>query len=147
MNNNSRLILYIAFLVMGSSILFACSKPKEGKVVVTEQEFVIRQDSPNAYVMDAKGKVKNVGEVDVKNVVVTGYCRSCGQTLAPGRWMVSDDIEKTPDQKSVINYIPVGQEKTFSFRGVAFIYNTVAEEPKEKPEKMEVVIESFETVE
>jgi len=134
MNNNSRLILYIAFLIIGTSILFACSNPRKAGCG-EEQEFVIRQDSPNAYVMDARGKVKNIGEVDVKNVVVTGYCRSCGQTLAPGRWMVSDDIEKTPDQKSVINYIPVGQEGTFSFRGVAFIYNTVAERPKEKPGK------------
>ena len=126
-------------------LLFSCSKPKEGKVEVTSQEFFIRQDNPHAYVMDAKGKIKNVGEVDVKNVVVTGYCRSCVQTLAPGRWFVSG-TEKTPDQKDTINYLSVGQEAEFSFRGVAFIYNTTAEEPKERPQQLEVEIESFETV-
>jgi hypothetical protein len=94
-----------------------------------------KKDSPNAYVMDATGKEKNVGEVDVKNVLVTGYCRSCGETLTPERWMVSDDIEKTADQKSLINYIPMGQEAEFSFRGVAFIYNTVLKSPKKNLKK------------
>jgi hypothetical protein len=147
MKNTSRLIMYmtILFLFIFALMLFSCSKPKEGKVVVTVQEFFIRQDSPNAYVMDAKGKIKNVGEADVKNVVVTGLCPSCGDALAPGRWM-GPGKDKTPDQKDVISYIPVGQEEEFAFRGVAFIYNLVAEEPKEKPEKMEVVIESFEVV-
>lgn len=132
-------------LVLVASLINSCSKPKEGKVMVTEQVFSIRKDNPNAYVMDAKGKVKNIGEVDLKNVVVTGLCPSCGDTLAPGRWM-GPGQDKTPDQKDTISYIPVGQEQEFSFRGVAFIYNTVAEEPKVKPEKMEVVVESFETV-
>jgi len=145
MRNKSRFLIYISLLILAVLILFSCSKPKEGKVVVTEQAFSIRKDSPSAYVIDAKGKIKNVGKVDVKNVVVTGSCPSCGEALAPGRWM-GPGQEKTPDQKAVINYIPAGQEAEFSLRGVAFIYNTVPEEPKEKPEKMEVVVESFETV-
>jgi hypothetical protein len=145
MKNTNRLIIKMTILFIAALMLFSCSKPKEGKVVVTEQEFIIRQDSPNAYVMDAKGKVKNIGEVDVKNVVVTGLCPSCGEALAPGRWM-GPGQDKTSDQKDIINFIPVGQEEEFAFRGVAFIYNLVAEEPKEKPEKMEVVIESFEVV-
>jgi hypothetical protein len=145
MRNKSRFMMVISLLILAGSIFFSCSKPKEGKVEVTEQAFSIRRDSPNAYVMDAKGKVKNVGEVDVKNVVVTGLCPSCGDALAPGRWM-GPGQDKTPDQKGVINYIPVGQEQEFSFRGVAFIYNTVPEEPKEKPAVMKVVVESFEVV-
>ena len=123
----------------------ACGEKKQGKVIVTEQEFVLRQDNEKAYVMDARGKVKNIGAVDVKNVVVTGYCRSCGELINPGNWFISD-IEKTPDQKAVISYLPVNGEEEFSFKGVAFIYNTVAEKPATIPEKMEVVVESFETV-
>jgi hypothetical protein len=125
--------------------IVSCGEKKEGKVIVIEQEFVLRQDSDKAYVMDARGKVKNVGEADVKNVVVTGYCRSCGELINPGNWFVSD-IEKTPDQKDTISYLPVNAEEEFSFNGVAFIYNTVPEEPATIPEKMEVVVESFETV-
>ncbi|MCU0597736.1 MAG: hypothetical protein MUE70_00580 [Desulfobacterales bacterium] len=145
MKNFGRRVTLTAILMMAVLIFFSCSKPKEGKVVVTEQEFLIRQDNPNAYVVDAKGKVRNVGEVDVKNVVVTGSCPSCIDAIIPGKWMGAGK-DKTQDQKDVISFIPVGQEEEFTFRGVAFIYNTVAEEPKEKPEKMEVVIESFEVV-
>ena len=146
MKSYLRILLFIFFLLIAVSFFFACSKPKEGEVEVSEQVFSIRKDNPNSYVVDAKGKVKNVGEVDVKNVVVTGVCPSCGEALAPGRWM-GPGQDKTPDQKCVINYIPVGQEHEFSFQGVAFIYNTVPEEPREKPEAMKVVVESFETAE
>jgi hypothetical protein len=146
MRNSSRFIVPMTIFIIAFSMLFSCGKPKEGKIEVTEQTFSIRKDSPNAYVMDAKGKVRNVGEVDVKNVVVTGSCPSCDEALAPGRWM-GPGQDKTPDQKCVINYIPAGQEQEFSFKGVAFIYNLVPEEPQKKPEIMKVVVESFEVVE
>jgi hypothetical protein len=123
----------------------SCAEKKEGKVIVTDSEFVVRQDSDHAYVIDAKGKVKNVGEVDVKKIVVTGYCRSCGELINPGNWFVSD-VEKTPEQKDTISYLAVDAEEEFSFKGVAFIYNMVPEKPESIPEVMEVVIESFETV-
>ncbi|PIP39004.1 MAG: hypothetical protein COX19_09565 [Desulfobacterales bacterium CG23_combo_of_CG06-09_8_20_14_all_51_8] len=132
-------------VVMSCLLMVSCGEKKQGKVIVTEQEFVLRRDSDKAYVMDARGKVKNVGQADVKNVVVTGYCRSCGELINPGNWFVSD-IEKTPDQKDTINYLPVNAEEEFSFKGVAFIYNMVPEEPAAIPEKMEVVVESFESV-
>jgi hypothetical protein len=145
MKMSDRLTVVFCVLLIFGPLLFSCSKPKEGKVVVADQEFTIHQDNPHAFVIDAKGKVKNVGDVDVKNIVVTAYCRSCGDALAPGRWMASGE-EKTADQKDVINYLAIGQEAEFHVKGVAFIYALVAEEPKEKPQKMEVVVESFETV-
>jgi len=127
-------------------VIFSCGQKKEGKVIVTESEFVVRQDSEYAYVIDARGKVKNVGMVDVKNLVVTGYCRSCGELVNPGNWFVSE-YEKTSDQKDIISYLSVDAEEEFSFRGVAFIYNKVPEQPETIPEVMEVVVESFEVVE
>ncbi len=145
MKSYLRLIIMTCLLMTVSFCIQACNEKKEGKVVVTESEFVVRQDSENAYVIDAKGKVKNVGEVDVKNLVVTGFCRSCGELINPGNWFVSE-IDKTPEQKDIINYLSAGGEKTFSFKGVAFIYNMVPEMPESIPEKMEVVIESFETI-
>lgn len=142
-----QLYVIISFFLMAACFcLLSCSEKKEGRVIVTESEFIVRQDSENAYVIDARGKVKNVGEVDVKNIVVTGYCRSCGELINPGNWFVSE-YEKTPDQKDRISYLSVDAEEDFSFRGVAFIYNTVPEKPETIPEKMEVVVASFEPVE
>lgn len=141
-----RFVIIIFFLMAVIFCMQSCKEKKEGKVTVTESEFIVRQDSDNAYVIDARGKVKNVGEVDVKNLVVTGFCRSCGELINPGNWFISE-IDKTPEQKDTINYLPVGGEEVFSFKGVAFIYNMVPEMPEFVPEKMEVIIESFETVE
>lgn len=120
-------------------------KKEQAKLIVSEQEFIVRRDNKNAFVIDARGKVKNVGEVDVKNVSITGYCVSCGELINPGNWFVSD-YEKTPEQKDVINYLAAGTEEAFSFKGVAFIYNMVPEAPESVPETMEVIIESFETI-
>jgi hypothetical protein len=145
MNNIRRLILYTAFLIITSSILFSCSKPKEGKVVISEQEFSIRKDAENSWVIDAKGKVKNAGEVDVKNVVVTGYCKSCGEVLVGGSWFISD-LDKTPEQKDTIGYLPVGAEEEFNFKGVAYIMDQSGRTPETMPDKLECEIMSFETV-
>jgi len=140
-----RLLILVLITLVMNVVFVACSEKKEGKVIVTESEFVVRQDSDKAYVIDAKGKVKNVGEVNVRQIVVTGHCRSCGELINPGNWFVSD-IEKTPAQKDTINYLAVGVEEEFSFKGVAYIYNMVSEMPESIPENMEIVIESFVTV-
>jgi hypothetical protein len=124
--------------------LIACEKPKEGRVVVSEQEFSIRQDAPNSWVVDAKGKVKNIGEVDVKNVTVTGYCRSCGEVFTMGVWYVSD-YEKTSDQKDIIGFLPAGAEEEFSFTGVAFLPDQSGKGPDKLPDVLECEIVSFET--
>ncbi len=145
MKSHHRLVILLCGILMSCLCFVACSEKKEGKVIITDSEFMVRADSKNAYVIDAKGKVRNVGDVDVKNLVITGYCRSCGELINPGNWFVSD-IEKTPDQKATIPYLAAGAEEDFSFKGVAFIYNTVPDKPETIPEKMEVVIESFETV-
>lgn len=143
MNRRYGIIILIILIVVPG--LFGCSKPPEGKVIITEQQFFIRRDSSYAYVVDARGKIQNVGDVDVKRIVVTGYCRSCDDALAPGRWMGTGG-ERTADQKAVISYLSVGEQAEFAFKGVAFFYNRVPEPPAKMPGVMEVVIESFETV-
>jgi len=134
------LLLLVCIMVL---ILSACGREQQGRVVISEEEFVVRQDTDHSWVIDARGKMKNVGEVDVKNVVVTGYCKSCGEVLVNGRWFVSD-YEKTPGQKDTINYLPVGAEKSFSFRGVAFLVDQSGRQPRQSPEKMVVEVISFE---
>ena len=124
----------------------ACAEKKEGKVIVTEQEFSIRQDAEYNWVIDARGKIRNVGEIDVKKVVVTGYCRSCGEVLTAGVWYINN-VPKTTEQKDVISYLPAGDEEDFSFREIAFFFRPGGPGPEGvMPEKLEVVIESFETV-
>ncbi len=142
----NRMTVQVVFLLIAASLcLVSCQEKKAGKVIISDSEFIVRKDSEKAYVIDARGKVKNIGDVDVKKVVITGYCRSCGELINPGNWFVSE-YEKTPEQKDTISYLAVDAEEEFSFRGVAFIYNMVAEQPETIPEKMEVVIESFEAV-
>lgn len=139
-----RSLICVCFVIIISCII-SCEKKKEGKVAVTESEFTIRADTNRSFVIDARGKVKNIGEVDVKKVVVTGYCRSCGEATFSEKWFVSD-VEKTMEQKDIISYLSVGDEEEFSFREVAFCYGPVGFKAPDKPDLLEVEIVSFETV-
>jgi hypothetical protein len=127
--------------------LVSCEKKeKQGKLIISGQEFVLRQDTENTFTIDATGKIKNVGDVDVKRVVVTGNCLSCTGLWGVGQWQTSPDIDKMPQQKDTISYIPAGGEEPFSFTEVADYLLVSGEKKPEMPEKLEVVIESFETV-
>lgn len=138
------LLLMIAGIVFLS--LLSCDKPKEGKVIITEQEFFLRQDNANAYVVDARGKVQNIGDVDVKRIILSGKCLGCQDEMIPGHWMGPGE-ERTANQKAVINYLSMGDQADFEFRDVAFIYQLVPEPPAELPDGLQVIVESFETVE
>jgi hypothetical protein len=148
MTSLGRQMIVLIFCSLLTVLLFGCGKPKEGKVAITDQEFSIRQDSKykHNWMIDAKGKVKNVGEVDVKNVVVTGYCESCGEAIISGTWFISN-IDKMPNQKDVIAYLPVGAEEEFSFEEVAFMMEQSGKAPDKMPDKMVCKVLSFETVE
>ena len=138
-------VVVMALTLLGLCLAGCAKKEKKGHVIVKDYKFILRQDSDHSFVVDAEGTVKNVGEVDVKNVVVTGYCRSCGQILANGQWFISD-YAKTPDQKDVISYLPKGADAKFKFKGVAFMMDQSGKKPASLPKKMDIVIESFETV-
>lgn len=56
------------------------------------------------------------------------------------------ELEKTPDQKAVINYLAAGAEEKFSFRDVAFLMDQTGTTPAGMPENLEIEIVSFETV-
>jgi len=147
MKCNRTFVLIILCLLFMSLFFVACEKEKkQGKLVVSEQEFVLRQDTNNTFTIDAKGKIKNVGDVDVKNVLVTGYCRSCTGAWGVGQWQASPDIDRMPQQTDNINYIAAGGEESFSFTEVADYLLTADRKKPELPQKLEVVIESFETV-
>ena len=146
MNANRRILSIVFCLVITIIVLCSCSKEKvKGEVVITDKEMTIRKVSDYSFVVDGAGKIKNVGKVDVKQVVVTGYCRSCGEAFIGGTWFISD-IDKTDIQKDTISYIPVGGEEEFSFKEVAFYFSQAGDSPESLPENIEFVIESFESV-
>jgi len=146
MRFSKRFLVIFIFLVIASLFMVSCGEKKQGKVTVTEHEFEIIKDSELGYSLNVKGKIKNTGEVDVKKVVVTGYCKSCGEIFTSGNWFVSD-LEKTLDQQAMVNFLAPGEEVDFSFKGVAFYYiHAGGEAPEVIPDKINIVIESFETV-
>ena len=137
------IIQILCFLVAVS--LFGCEKPKQGKVIISQQDFSMRQDNKYNWEIDARGTVKNIGDVDVKNIVVTGYCESCGEALLRGVWFVSN-VDKMHHQKATIAYLPAGSEREFSFKEVAFMMLQEGKKPEKMPEKLRCKILSFETV-
>jgi len=172
MKNRCRLILLSCCLLLVVLSLSACEKkPKvEGKLEVSEREYILSQFSDNGWSIDAKGKVKNIGEVDVKRVVVTGECKSCIDVWVPAKWFKysqNDDIVSSEqkdvvekighgeeedsqfDQKDIISYIAVGEEKAFSFTEFAYFYTQSPDQKPEMPpeEELEIIIESFLTAE
>jgi len=142
-----RLAVVLFFVMSLSFGLYACNKEKKtGKVVVIEKEFKLVKDGKYSFSLDVTGKVKNVGDVDLKSIVVTGYCRSCNEMTVSDTWYATEQV-RSPEQNDVIGYLVVGDTAVFSFHDIAFYYTQLGEEPSELPEKLEVVIESFETVE
>ncbi|NOY70332.1 MAG: hypothetical protein GXP53_12760 [Deltaproteobacteria bacterium] len=138
-------IVITCFLVAFMSLTGCKKEQKQGRVTVKDYQFVTRQDGPHSYAIDAKGTVKNVGSVDVKNIIITGYCNSCGKMMINGQWFISD-VEKMPEQKAVISYLTPGAEEPFKFKGVAFMMQQSGMKPEKMPDSMEVKIVSFETV-
>jgi len=142
-----RIVAICCLLMVLSVCLFSCEKPKQGKVVVSEYDFYIERVTKTGFELCAKGKVKNVGEVDVKNVAVTGNCLSCTEVYKyDGSWINPPDTGKSAEQQPVINYIPIGEEKEFIIKNVAYAPTQRDQLPKDIPEKLEVVVVSFETV-
>ncbi|PIP39003.1 MAG: hypothetical protein COX19_09560 [Desulfobacterales bacterium CG23_combo_of_CG06-09_8_20_14_all_51_8] len=145
MENHQRLS-GILFALMICLFFGACGEKKEGKAIVSETEFLLEHDGTYTFSLNAKGKVKNIGSVDLKNIVLTGHCRSCDETMISGKWFATQEV-KTHEQKDMIGYLAAGAEEGFTFKDIAYYYTKQGEKPLEFPEKLEVIIESFETVE
>lgn len=141
-----RTIVIFCLLMVLSVCLFSCEKPKQGKVVVSEYDFYIKRVTKTGFELCAKGKVKNVGEVDVKKVAVTANCLSCAEIIGYDRgWIYSPDMEKTAEQQPVINYIPIGVEEEFTIETIAYAGTRSGQPPENIPEQLEVIVVSFET--
>ncbi|RJP85131.1 MAG: hypothetical protein C4518_17390 [Desulfobacteraceae bacterium] len=141
--------VWFSCVLISGIFLFSCSKepvkadPKS--LVISDIEYSIRQTHENSYVLDAKGKIKNTGKLDVKSLVVTGYCKSCVLEFTSHKWFTSD-CEKTENQKKIISYLSAGAESEFSFEEVAFYFTSEKVPPEKIPEKIEIQAVSFDTV-
>lgn len=135
--------IWCLFLCLCACLVSCQGKPKTAKVIVTKQEFAIHRVSDIGFEITAKGEIQNTGEVGLKNIVVTGHCKSCQESVIMDTWFISD-IDKTADEKAVINYLPVGQKAEFFFVGMAMYVSKNKQPPQTMPEKLEVGIVSFE---
>jgi hypothetical protein len=146
----TRIIACLFYVFIAGVCLCSCSKPAEkadpASMVVSGVEYTLRQTHENSYVIDVKGKIKNTGKLAVKNVVVTGYCKSCVLEFTSHKWFMSD-CEKTPNQKDIIALLPAGAEEEFSFEEVAFYFTSEKTPPEKMPEKIEIKVESFDMAE
>ena len=143
---------YVGFIVLsilvGGLCLLGCAREeKQASLEIVDSEFSIRKDTDLSYVIDASGTIANTGDVDVKNVKVTGRCESCGNQIINATWFVSD-VDKMPNQMDVINYLAAGAQEEFEFEEVAFYSaQSGSEVPEGLPDGLKVVITSHEIVE
>lgn len=144
-NKNISTVLILIPLIL-CLCLISCQKKEEGEVIVTKTEYYMVMDSNYSLSLNAKGKIRNISEVDVRNVVVTGDCKSCGEVLMSGQWFITRHEEKRDDQKSVIPYLVAGAEANFDFQGIAYYYLKDEKKPENIPEQLDVYIQSFESV-
>ena len=119
---------------------------KKAELKITQTDYSIVKDGKFSYSLNVTGKIRNIGAVDVKNVVVTGYCRSCKEPMISNTWYATQ-VVKRPEQKAVIAHLPSGTEEAFSFDDIAYYYTQTSEEPKNLPDNLELVIESYEIAE
>ncbi len=61
--------LFLVFCILLICGVCACKEEKECKVVVTETEYVLEHNGNYTFSLNAKGKVKNIGEVDLKKLL------------------------------------------------------------------------------
>lgn len=146
MNCFARILILVCTFLFSVSFT-SCGKKEEkvGKLAVTEKTFQIENDGNYSDSLNVKGKIRNIGSCDVKNIIVVGACKSCSESMISGNWFVTQDV-KTEDQKAVIPYLPAGAEKDFSFKDIAFFYHKSGEKPQKFPDGLEVFVETFETV-
>ncbi len=137
------IVSFILLLVI--ICLCACEKKEVGKVIVSETEYSLERDGKYTYSLNVNGKIKNIGNVDLKKVVITGYCKTCSEMMISGKWFVTQEV-KTDDQKGEIGYIAAGKEEDFSFKDIAYYFTKTGEAPEAFPQDLKVVVESFETV-
>ena len=138
-------IVAAACMVMAVSVfsLTGCGgDPPEPELLITNESFSITMATDRQYAVKATGTVRNVGDVDVVNLVIAGGCPSCSTTYRHGQWYLPER-ERTDDETGVIRYLGAGEQADFEVNRVAYFPTGGGEGPDELPDEMEVYIMSY----
>ena len=137
----------IAFSMAASAVvlLFAgCpGKTPEPELEIVNESFEIEWFSRERYTVTAAGSVRNVGDVDVENLVISGGCPSCGSSFRQGYWY-EPAREKINEEKALIHRLPAGSQADFAFSGLSYYPTGGGDSPDEMPEELEIYIKSYE---
>ena len=143
---NIRFVSLIAFVLLtGAAFLLpGCGeKTVEAELVISNEEFAITQIGATSYTVTARGMIRNVGDVDVRNVVIAAGCSSCGTAFRQARWY-EPEVEKTDEQKTVIRFLGKGERANYEVTGAAFLSTAGGPPPTELPETLGAYIISYE---
>lgn len=144
-------MLFISLIACSLLLAFAltgCSKKevKKGRVAIKNYQYVVRQDTPHVFAVDAVGTVQNVGDCDVKHIVIVGVCTSCQKKWIEGKWFTSD-VPPSKDEEGTVGYLSKGSTAKFRVKDIAMMmHKDNATKPSNLPDKMELKILSFEAV-
>lgn len=133
-----------ALLAVLAAFVISCEKTKTVEIKVVDPEFYVKRISRHGFEVAARGKIRNTGNLDVKNIVVTGECLSCPENFTWDNWFHNTGNIKTDNEKAIIGDLPAGAEKEFNFVGVAMFTSRDGKTPATLPEKLEVKVVSFE---
>ncbi len=136
--------IIVCLFLMGAALsLSGCgSEPAEPEFVISDENFEIFQDGRYVYGVKVTGTIRNTGNVDVSDVVLTGECPSCSTSIIERQWFLMEF--KRDEQKDFIRFLGRGERQNFSFEGVAYFRTGGGDPPDEMPDDVRVIVESYE---
>jgi hypothetical protein len=144
---NSRFNLVIGcLLLMGVVLVFSgCGgEAPRAELDISNIEYSIVEESKRVYSVKANGTIRNVGNVDLRDVVVTGNCSSCVPAFRQQTWYLTKVDQKTDDQKDLIRFLGKGERANFEFKGLAYFGTVGGDIPTVLPDGLEVSVLSYE---
>jgi len=141
MSKKNKISIVFFFIVL--IFLFFILSGSGGKVVVTKYDIFTKGISEVTWEASVRGSVQNIGENDVKNVVVGFVCHSCakdGEDIE-GKWVSL--TAGNPYRQDKISYLAAGNKEEFEFD----IGITVSIDRPSYAPNVEIKIVSFEQAE
>lgn len=136
-------IIVCLFLMGAVSIFPGCGgEPEEPELVISDQEFEIFQEGRYIYGVKVTGTIRNAGNVDVSDVVLTGECPSCSTSIRDQQWFLME--LKRDAQKDFIRFLGQGEREDFEFEGLAYFRTGGGDPPEEMPDDVSAYVESYE---
>ncbi len=137
-------IVFGLLLAGAVMVLPGCGgEPEEVDLVISDLEYSIVQEGRRYYAVNVTGTIRNEGNVDVSDVVISGGCPECQPTTRAREWLFSEEF-KTDEQRDVIRFMGRGERRDFAFGGLAYFRTGGGDPPTEVPvDLLEVYVESY----